>query len=417
MHEFHSDNEDHACRLIGLTTKLCFELGLHRRETYQAMISDSERTEAVLFFWSIYVLDRRWSFGTGRPFTLHDADIDPDLPKPEHSSPYLNATIDLARIGTQVWRAVVSNSTKVRFNADIDLEQMDKLDHSIVQWLENVHPSLRSNASPAAGKVPIANGTASHRATVRLRYLLGIRANEMRIVVHRPVLHSATSIHAHRKQATAVVEIAKDSIRQLSQLNKSSNLYRAQQCLFNPFLMSAFTVLFLASVHAPVYYVEDVAPEWRMVVELVRGFSESSWIGQRLWKTVSVMKDYARKLGLFKVEVNSPRGPTPKREELEPSRSAAAVAMAGLADHIMDNFKRHQDHDASGSQTEMESTSPNAIANELNRFHEANRSLYKARVDYAEARGDGVAVAASFNMVDSEVTQSDSWKQFYNGLS
>jgi len=36
----------------------------------------------IKLFWSIYVLDRRWSFGTGMPFALQDADIDPLLPEP-----------------------------------------------------------------------------------------------------------------------------------------------------------------------------------------------------------------------------------------------------------------------------------------------------------------------------------------------
>lgn len=59
------------------------ELGLHRRETYNLIFSDhEEQSSAVRTFWSVYVLDRRWSFGTGMPFALQDADIDPNVPKP-----------------------------------------------------------------------------------------------------------------------------------------------------------------------------------------------------------------------------------------------------------------------------------------------------------------------------------------------
>jgi hypothetical protein len=36
----------------------------------------------VRVFWSVYALDRRWSFGTGMPFAFQDADIDPLLPEP-----------------------------------------------------------------------------------------------------------------------------------------------------------------------------------------------------------------------------------------------------------------------------------------------------------------------------------------------
>lgn len=81
MYEFHRDNESKAWRLIGHTVRLCIELGLHRRETYESM-SEAERSSSMLLFWAIYVLDRRWSFGTGMPFALQDADIDPMIPKP-----------------------------------------------------------------------------------------------------------------------------------------------------------------------------------------------------------------------------------------------------------------------------------------------------------------------------------------------
>ncbi len=33
-------------------------------------------------FWSAYVLDRRWAFGTGLPYVVQDEEIDPDLPMP-----------------------------------------------------------------------------------------------------------------------------------------------------------------------------------------------------------------------------------------------------------------------------------------------------------------------------------------------
>ena len=45
-------------------------------------MSEEEREPVLMLFWSIYVLDRRWAFGTGMPFALQDADIDPQLPRP-----------------------------------------------------------------------------------------------------------------------------------------------------------------------------------------------------------------------------------------------------------------------------------------------------------------------------------------------
>lgn len=62
---------------------MCIELGLHRRDSLFKVVTDpTERADAIKIFWSIYVLDRRWSFGTGMPFAIQDSDIDPSLPEP-----------------------------------------------------------------------------------------------------------------------------------------------------------------------------------------------------------------------------------------------------------------------------------------------------------------------------------------------
>ena len=77
------DEEAQAYRVIGLAARLCLELGLHRREVLVKTFTTGEECSWMIkLFWSIYVLDRRWSFGTGMPFALQDADIDPLLPEP-----------------------------------------------------------------------------------------------------------------------------------------------------------------------------------------------------------------------------------------------------------------------------------------------------------------------------------------------
>lgn len=58
-------------------------MGLHRRETLvKTFEGDDGRSLATRVFWCVYVLDRRWSFGTSLSFALVDRDIDPELPEP-----------------------------------------------------------------------------------------------------------------------------------------------------------------------------------------------------------------------------------------------------------------------------------------------------------------------------------------------
>jgi hypothetical protein len=62
---------------------MCLEMGLHRRDVVaKASASEEEVLSINRLFWSVYSLDRRWSFGTGLPFVMQDKDIDPCLPDP-----------------------------------------------------------------------------------------------------------------------------------------------------------------------------------------------------------------------------------------------------------------------------------------------------------------------------------------------
>lgn len=149
----------------------------------------------------------------------------------------------------------------------------------------------------------------------------------MRIHIYRPVLHSSTSITEHLDFAHTVVKVAKDTIRVLTYINQTSDIYRTQQTMFNYFLISALAVLFLAVAHAPTEFNTQCRDEFYMALDLVRGFSASSYVSKRLWKTIKILKDVGPRLGL-------------NTSGVEPSdaHSSAAVAMAGLAGHQVDEL-------------------------------------------------------------------------------
>ena len=72
-----------AARLGSIMVRRALELGLHRCGTISRCGSDSNNpVNAVNTFWTIYVLDRQWSFAVGLPQSLQDRDIDSDLPEP-----------------------------------------------------------------------------------------------------------------------------------------------------------------------------------------------------------------------------------------------------------------------------------------------------------------------------------------------
>ncbi|GAB7348589.1 hypothetical protein MBLNU459_g6973t1 [Dothideomycetes sp. NU459] len=343
MYEFHCDNESTAWRVIGLTTRLCIELGLHRKETYDAM-TEQECNATVLLFWAVYCLDRRWSFGTGMPFALQDSDIDPNLPKPDDTlSAYLKAMIEHFAIASKVWHAISSN-TPTSPHGSISKEEVEYLDYQITNWHRKLPDHLRYSQYPQELLA------ASSPGTQRSSFILYLRANNMRIHLYRPVLHSATSIVNNQSAAQTVVDVAKDTIRNLRHLSSTTKMYQASQVLFNAFMVSALAVLFLAVSHAPALFAENVREEFYMALDLVRGLSRESWVSKRLWRTIRVLKEVAPKLGLAVNQhqqqqhqrsaemLGEQQEARPEDVEIEvedPSRSAA-VAMAGLAGHNVD---------------------------------------------------------------------------------
>ncbi|KAL8944481.1 MAG: hypothetical protein Q9211_000578 [Gyalolechia sp. 1 TL-2023] len=316
---FQQGAEIQAYRTIGLAARLSFEMGLHRNNALHRDFADhEERSWALKLFWSIFVLDRRWSFGVGLPFAIQDGDIDPLLPEPDGSTPYLTAMIAYGRIASKVWRSITAPGG-AGASSEIQEDTMAYLDYQVLQWQNTIPDSLRFYPT-----VDIPDTGPPSRAQRRLQVLLYLRMNQMRILIYRPVLHSATSIMENRRHARAVVEVAKDTIRVLSRLNQTTDIYRAQQVCFNHFLVSALAALFLAVSHAPVEFNQTVRDEFYMAIDLVSGFSAESYVSMRLWQTIKGLKEIGPRLGLVSRQALS--------DEIDP-HSSAAVAMAGLAGH------------------------------------------------------------------------------------
>lgn len=81
-YRFLSNDEVLAWRVVGQVARLCLELGIHQKTGLDKIQDESERRNAINSFWTAYVLDRRWAFGTGLPYVMQDDEIDPHLPFP-----------------------------------------------------------------------------------------------------------------------------------------------------------------------------------------------------------------------------------------------------------------------------------------------------------------------------------------------
>lgn len=272
-----------------------------------------------------------------------------------------------SRIGSKVWRSICSFSSAP--TPSLNTEDINYLDYQILQWQKSIPPDLQlpTTSSPQAAS----------RAVHRLQILLYLRANQMRILIYRPVLHTASSIQENVSYATNVVELARDTIRVLTHLNQTTDIYRAQQVCFNYFLISALAVIFLASCHAPVHFSAMCRDEFYMALDLVKGFSNKSFVGKRLWRTIKGLKEIGPKLGLSQSSNNL---------GTEDPHSSAALAMAGLAGHEISGLGGTFGHD--GSLNGLGGGSGNSPMNGFQLSHEMT-NLFEAALGNVGINGNG----------------------------
>jgi hypothetical protein len=310
------------------------------------------------------------------PFALQDADIDPLLQKPDTNTPYLMAMVAYSQLGSKVWQRVANNDAN---RAPLSSEEMGYLDYQIIQW----HRTLPDSLTYIAPGTPLTESWLS-RSDQRLRINMYCRMNQMRILIYRPVLHSATSISENMREAQQAVDVAKDTIRVVKRMDETSDLYRSQQVMLNYFLVQALAVLFLAVAHAPTQFSGQCRDEFYMALDLVRGMTAHSYVSKRLWKTIRGLKEIGPKLGL--------NMRNPPVDSADP-HSTAAVAMVGLAGNPVDELALFAQNANVGL-----NDSPNGMANDLTSLFEAagnygNSMMGNGFHDGVGGNGEGLASA------------------------
>ncbi|KAK5047533.1 hypothetical protein LTR84_006630 [Exophiala bonariae] len=287
--QFHLDEEVLAWRTIGLAGRAAIEQGLHRRETYPVRFSnDEQRLRASQLFWSIYILDRRWSFGTGRSFAIPECDVDLDVPTLGSTGSYLlSAMVAYAQLETRVWKVTTKTTAKAT------PEKLSFLYFRVQQWYRGIKPQYQlqpTEENMLQGRTPSEN---------KIRLSLYLSVNQLQLFIFRHELLNSHTIDEDLPNARLAVEAAKDNIRLLRQVSQTPGTYSAQQAQFNHFLVSALAVLFLAVCHAPYQFSNMCREEFVVALELIQGFSSESHMGRRLWQRVQHLKEVGLSLGLM----------------------------------------------------------------------------------------------------------------------
>ncbi|KAJ5372857.1 hypothetical protein N7517_004863 [Penicillium concentricum] len=285
---FYADEDERlAWRTIGIAARQCLELGLHKLQGYPKS-EEVGSQPALILFWSAFALDRRWSFGTGLPFSIQEEDIDPSLPEPDDSYIYLKTMIPYCRISSKVWYSGLGTGEVSKLRRDC----MENLDSQVLQWQEQMPESLKC-PNPYSVEIGL------HTISRRLQIQMVVRKNVMRTLIYRPILYSYANIKHNMSQAVLCVHLAKDTIRILYQTHKVTKIYKAQQTLFNFFILSSLAIIFLACFHDPADFCSCVQEEVSMALELVKAFNTKSRVAKRLWKAIQDLREVGERLGVL----------------------------------------------------------------------------------------------------------------------
>lgn len=211
---------------------------------------------------------------------------------------------------------------------NIDQGSVDFLEYEINQWYESIDDSMKF--SPVQFFLDAGSVSRGQR---RLQIVLYLRRNQLRINIYRPVLNSLANIMASRQAAQTIVDVSKDTIRVLSRLNEATDIYRTAQVLFDHFLTAALGVLFLAISHAPNDFSNQVRDEFHQALDIVRSLNRQSRVVQRFWTTIKGLKEIAPNAGLASHRT--------KLTDASDPHSAAALAMAGLSGHAVDEMSAY----------------------------------------------------------------------------
>jgi hypothetical protein len=268
VYSFLVDREILAWRTTGTALRLLQELDCEDNSGHDNEIDDK-------LFWTVYTLDRRWSFGTGLPFAVSDSDITRKS-KPDDgiiSSAYLNQMISYCNIASDVRKSLFSASS----SAASSTSTRDFLEFRVLQWQRNLPEELRFQ-----GPQDMFDSSKESRGEFRLRLLLYLRANQMRIVIHRKFATRSETDTLDPSTTRTMIEVAQNTIHVLLSIARETDIYYAQHKTFNHFLETALSSLLLVLCSPAASHHSSCLTDVFMAMDFIRQLAKRSPISERL---------------------------------------------------------------------------------------------------------------------------------------
>lgn len=168
--------------------------------------------------------------------------------------PYLKAMRAYVQFGAQVWYSVTDEHGK--FKRRLKEETFDFLSYNVKSWQASLPEALQP-VDDDLGSVETV--LFADRKAYFLKSLFILRANQIRILVLRPLFYSYQIARANPGRASTLVQLAANTINKLIEMDHHTNLYRTQIPVLNHFLSSALCALFLVIAHYSRFSIMDLS--------------------------------------------------------------------------------------------------------------------------------------------------------------
>lgn len=96
--EFAAGSDSGLWMYVGMALRMAQDLGLQHEVSIQSIPNEKHQEKARLLFWAVVGLDRITTFGTGRPVSIRENEIDIELPKLSQSSDMKDETLVFGHI-------------------------------------------------------------------------------------------------------------------------------------------------------------------------------------------------------------------------------------------------------------------------------------------------------------------------------
>ena len=251
--------------------------------------------------------------------------------------------VDYSIISAEIRRAILQPSLCPATAVTALASTRSLLDFQVIQWQKNLPRRLQFR-----GVHDKFDPSQENRGEYRLRLMLYLRTNQMRIVIHRKSAMSAGVGSFDTSTTNILAEISQDSIRVLIGLARDTDIYHAQHRTFNHFLETALTSLLLLMCYAESEYSSQYLPDALAAMDLVQQLSLYSPITRALEQKLQGVQEIVKSMK------GSAQGPVPVSHG-----SSEALPFARLHDGSTDQDSPYVPHN--GPPTVQSSSSSSGV--------------------------------------------------------